>query len=143
MPHFARRALRALGVALLLPAALSAQAATLGDPDYLALGRKYFEWAMSGRSDSLVAHMTPEAQEASGGVEGMNQHILQFMSRTGEEQEVVEEKMTRRRGSPQYWRASRYSLFTDEPVVFRWVFSAAGLIEGIGVNPLSQAPPPD
>jgi hypothetical protein len=51
--------------------------------------------------------------------------------------------MTRRRGSPQYWREGRYSGFADEPIVFRWVFNEQGEITGIGLTPKSRAPAPD
>ncbi len=137
-----RRALLAVGTALLLPALLAAQSSP-SEEEYLALGRKYFDWLIAGRADSLVAHMTPESREASGGVEGMNRRILDFLSRAGNETELVVEKMTRRRGNPQYWRESRYSTFTEDALVFRWVFNTAGEIQGIGITPASQAPPPD
>jgi hypothetical protein len=67
----------------------------------------------------------------------------EFMLRAGAEQKFIEEKMTRRRGNPQYWREASYTNFTDESLVFRWVFDAEGRIVGIGLGPRSRTPAPD
>ena len=137
-----RRTLQTAGAALLLPLALSGQA-PMSDADYLALGRKYFDWFIAAEADSLLAHMSPEAREASGGVDGVNRAVTDFITRAGLETELVEERMTRRRGTPQYWREARYTTFVEEPLVFRWVFNDQGEILGIGMGPKSRAPAPD
>lgn len=137
-----RRTLLTAGAAVLLPLALSAQA-PMSDADYLALGRKYFDWFVAAEADSLLAHMSPEAREASGGVDGVNRAVTDFITRAGLESELVEERMTRRRGNPQYWREARYTTFVDEPLVFRWVFNDKGEILGIGMGPKSRSPAPD
>ncbi len=137
-----RRTLLTAGAAVLLPLALSAQA-PMSDADYMALGRKYFDWFIAAEADSLLAHMSPEAREASGGVDGINRAVTDFITRAGLESELVEERMTRRRGNPQYWREARYTTFVDEPLVFRWVFNDKGEILGIGMGPRSRTPAPD
>ncbi len=142
MPVLLRRALLSAGAALLLPLALSGQA-SISDADYLALGRKYFDWFLAAEADSLLAHMSPEARENAGGADGVNRAVTEFITRAGLESELVAERMTRRRGNPQYWREARYTTFVDEPLVFRWVFNDKGEILGIGMGPLSRTPAPD
>ena len=137
-----RRTLQTAGAALLLPLALSGQA-PMSDADYLALGRKYFDWFIAAEAVILLAHMSPEAREASGGVDGVNRAVTDFITRAGLETELVEERMTRRRGNPQYWREARYTTFVEEPLVFRWVFNDKGEILGIGMGPKSRSPAPD
>jgi hypothetical protein len=137
-----RRAILTLAAALTLAPIVVAQTA-LADADYLDLGRKYYDWYASGQADSILAHMAPDTRESVGGVEGVRASIDEFDARAGIELEFVEEKMTRRHGSPQYWREGRYTGFADEPIVFRWVFNEQGEITGIGLNPKSRAPAPD
>mgnify|MGYP003390504706 FL=1 len=137
-----RRTLLTAGAAVLLPLALSAQA-PMSDTDYMALGRKYFDWFIAAEADSLLAHMSPEARENAGGVDGVTKAATDFIGRAGLESELVEERMTRRRGNPQYWREARYTTFVDEPLVFRWVFNDKGEILGIGMGPKSRTPAPD
>ncbi|MDH4349127.1 MAG: hypothetical protein OEW17_09995 [Gemmatimonadota bacterium] len=142
MRALVRRAGLALVAALAFAPQLAAQA-TLTESDYLALGRKYYEWFANGQADSVNAHMAADARESVGGVEGVKARIDEFDARAGLEVEFVEEKMTRRRGNPQYWREARYTGFTEEPIVFRWVFNGQGEITGIGLTPKSRAPAPD
>jgi len=127
-----------------LPAA--AQTAAAGPPDdqtLLALGRQYTLWFYTAEADSLFAHMTEESQAAVNGVEGIRQESAGFVMRAGGEIELIEDKMTRRRGNPQYWREARFDGFTEEPLVIRWVFDSTGKIAGVGLNPKSRAPAPD
>jgi hypothetical protein len=142
MPVLLRRTLLTAGAAFLVPLALSAQA-PMSDADYMALGRKYFDWFLAAEADSLLAHMTPEAREGAGGVDGVTKAATDFIGRAGLESELVEERMTRRRGNPQYWREARYTTFVDEPLVFRWVLTENGEILGIGMGPKSRTPAPD
>lgn len=142
MRALVRRAGLTLVAVLALAPTLGAQAA-LGDADYLELGRKYYGWFAGGLADSVLAHMAQDTHEAVGGLEGVRARIDEFDARAGIEVEFVEEKLTRRRGSPQYWREARYTGFTEEPIVFRWVFNEQGEITGIGLNPKSKAPAPD
>lgn len=142
MPRILRRARLSLLALLLAPASLAAQS-TLTDADYLALGRKYYDWFISAEADSILAHLSPAAREGAGGIEGVNRAVVDFLTRAGVETELVEEKMTRRNGRPQYWRESRYASFTDETLVFRWVFTDTGELDGVGMGPRSRTPAPD
>ncbi len=142
MPTIPRRARRILLALLLAPAGLAAQT-TLTDADYLTLGRKYYDWFVSAEADSIFAHLSPAAREGAGGIDGVNSAIVDFLTRAGVENELVEEKMTRRNGRPQYWRESRYATFTEESLVFRWVFNEAGELDGVGMGPKSRTPAPD
>jgi hypothetical protein len=137
-----RRTLLTVAIALGLPAALAAQTA-LGETEYLALGRKFYDWFISAEADSLLAHMPPDDRQGAGGVAGVNQAVADFLARAGMEQELLEEKVNRRRGHPQYWRESRYSTFTNEPLVFRFVVDEQGQITGVGMGPKSGTPAPD
>jgi hypothetical protein len=113
------------------------------DAEYLALGRKLTEWFFSAEADSLLAHMAPADREGAGGVDGVNRAVSEFIVRAGTEQEVVEEKMTRRRGHPQYWREGRYSDVSEDTIIIRWVFDEQGQVIGIGLGPKRQTPAPD
>jgi len=142
-----------LGLPALLTAQTAATATTVTtvttsspektDAEYLGLGRKLTEWFFSAEADSLLAHMAPADREGAGGVDGVNRAVSEFIVRAGTEQEVVEEKMTRRRGHPQYWREGRYSEVSDDTIVIRWVFDEQGQVIGIGLGPKRQTPAPD
>lgn len=142
MPVRLRQSIVPLLVALSLPTLLRAQT-VLTDQQYLRLGNQYSTWFFAGQADSLLAHMTPESVQASGGPDGIRQAAKELESRAGVEKMLVEEKMTRRKGKPQYWRESMYSQMPDQTIVLRWVFDDDGKILGIGMNPKSAAPLPD
>jgi hypothetical protein len=130
-------------VGLALGASALPAAAQGGMPaDSLAHARQLTIWFFSGQIDSVVAHL----DSAGRGLEAESTYQRRFeelTSRVGVETEVLEEKFAKRNGSTQYWRTSRFSEFTSEPVVFRWAFNRNGEIIGIGMNPQSQAPPVD
>lgn len=124
---------------------LQAQRATpqaqKSDSEYIAIGRQYAEWFLAGQGDSLVAHMNTEDRaeaKASDYVERRDR----LMARAGDEVQVLEEKLNRRKGFRQYWRESSY-VNIDEPVVIRFLLNDAGEITGMGMGPKSQTPPPD
>ena len=131
--------------ALTLAGPLSAQSATdvPADVKNLALGHQLTDWFMAGRMDSIVARMPDDIKEKSGGVASLQEARAQLAARAGEEAKVVEEKMTRRKGLPQYWRSALYTEFPQEPLVLRWVFNESSQVVGIGLGPLSQTPAPD
>lgn len=137
-----RRAALVAVLALSAPTGLAAQGG-LSDAEYLALGRKLYGWFLSAEADSLLAYVNEGVRENAGGVEGVTRVVADFLDRSGVEQELLVEKMTRRRGAPQYWRESKYTGFSDEPIVFRWVFDEKGKIIGIGTGPRSGTPDPD
>lgn len=107
----------------------------------MELGRKYTQWLYVGRFDSLFVHMSEDARTDMGDISKMADQWDQFVAQLGDETGVVEEKVVMRKGNPQYWRTANFSMGT-EPIQIRWVI-INGEIWGIGINPLSQAPPID
>ena len=131
--------LAALGTGL----ASAPAAAQDGMPaDSLAYARQITAWFFAGEVDSLVAHSDSGGQGIDAEA-NWQQRLEQFTGRAGEELEVVEEKFAKRNGNTQYWRTSKYSKFTTEPILLRWAFNKKGELIGAGVGPLSQAPPVD
>src|SRR5690606_13466661 len=70
---------------------------------YMALGKKVNGWFFGGYADSIVAIAAPDILERMGGVEGVTDQMDRFTQRAGAMVRVVEEKMTRRNGVPQFW----------------------------------------
>ena len=133
---------RSLAIAA-LAAGLSAAptAAQTGMPaDSLAYARQLTTWFFAGEIDSVVAHLDSAAIDAEVVWQG---RLDELTGRAGVETEVLEEKFAKRNGNTQYWRTSKFSQFTAEPIVFRWAFNKDGKIIGVGVSPQSQAPPID
>ncbi len=120
----------------------TAPAAELNNTQWILLGRQVTEWFMIGQTDSLLAHSSPDVLERMGGAKGLLEARDELASRVGSEVEVITDKMTKRKGNPQYWRESRYEN-APEPIVLRFVFNAQAQIIGIGMSPLSQVPAPD
>ncbi len=142
----------ALGLLLTLAAApLAAQDATaaptaavsLTDNEWILLGRQITVWFFAGQTDSLLAHMEPDAARDMHEGAGLIEMRDQLASRAGSEVFVISDKMTKRRGHPQYWRESKYETGPNEPLVLRFVFNDAGQVIGIGMGPLSGTPAPD
>jgi len=107
----------------------------------IELGRKYTQWFYAAQFDSLWAHMGEDTRKELGQASAMGEWLDQMSSRAGEETKVLEEKVVMRNGSPQYWRTAEFSMMA-EPVMLRWVI-VNGEINGVGMNPASQAPPID
>ena len=110
-------------------------------PDSLLLARKATIWFYTARFDSLIAHHDSAARADSTLSSRYTQQLMFLTERAGTETEVLEEKFVRRNGQPQYWRTARFTDFA-EPLLIRWVI-VAGEIAGMGMGPLSQAPPID
>ena len=136
------RSLALLALLVAAPAAAAAQAAA-PDPDLIPIGRQLTGWLLTGQADSLLAHMTPDTQEKVGGKEGILKMTEMIATRAGEEAQVVEEKMNRRKGKPQYWRSAMFTGMPEEPLVIRWLFDEQQMVVGAGINPLSQTPAAD
>ena len=51
---------------LVRPAHAQTASRRLSEAQYLTLGRHYTEWFLAGRTDSLLAHMSPASREATG-----------------------------------------------------------------------------
>lgn len=109
--------------------------------DSLALARQFTMWLYAGEVDSLVAHYAGERTP-----EDVRQRFEMatetLAMRAGLEIEVMEETWKMRNGSRQYWRTAQFTEI-DEPLLVRWVINAEGKHTGIGIGPLSQAPPTD
>ena len=120
----------------------TAPAVELNNTQWILLGRQVTEWFMIGQTDSLLAHSSPDVLERMGGAKGLLEARDELASRAGSEVEVITDKMTKRKGNPQYWRESKYEN-APEPIVLRFVFNAQAQIIGIGMGPLSQVPAPD
>ena len=139
---FLRRSLLSLALVLsAVPATAAAQAAMPSDS--LAHARKLTNWLYSGQADSIHAYMAPGDDGKRISTDEIRSRLEEMTVRAGTETEVIEEKFVKRNGNTQYWRIGKWSVFTDEPVVFRWAFNKSGQIIGIGFNPLSKAPPID
>lgn len=109
----------------------------------LTLGKKYTKWFLSGQADSLMAVFDAESISKMGGVEGLRTVMAQVAERGGVESKIVEEKMTYRRGQPQFWHAGEFSEFGEDQLVIRWILTVDGKIIGAGVGPKGQTPAPD
>ena len=110
-------------------------------PDSLTLARRYTAWFYTGQFDSLVAHHPAEVRDTTLR-QRLSQRLEEMTLRAGSETAVIEEKFVMRNGQPQYWRTARFSEF-PEPLLVRWVINDKGEITGMGLGPLSQAPPID
>jgi hypothetical protein len=132
------RILPLLAALALVPAGLGAQAR----PDSLALARRYTAWFYAGQFDSLMAHQPAASRGDSTVRSNLARQFEQLTVRAGTETAVIEEKFVMRNGRPQYWRTARFSDFA-EPILLRWVIDGNGEITGMGLGPLSQAPPID
>lgn len=110
---------------------------------FLALGKTYTRWFLSGKADSMIAVFSPETMEKMGGIEGLRGMMNQVAERAGVETKITEEKMTRRNTRPQFWHAGIFSDFTQDEIVIRWIFDINGKITGAGFGPKTQAPAPD
>jgi len=110
--------------------------------DSLALARQYTMWFYAGMADSLLAHYDPADSAGRGNAEQILQALDQLTARAGNEVSVIEEKFIKRNGRTQYWRTAKFD-HMDEPILLRWVIMPDGYIGGLGLGPLSQAPPID
>jgi hypothetical protein len=123
-------------------AAPATPAVELNNTQWTLLGRQVTEWFFVGQTDSILAHSSPDVLDRMGGAKGLLEARDELASRVGSEVEVITDKMTKRKGNPQYWRESKYEN-APEPIVLRFVFNAQAQIIGIGMGPLSQTPAPD
>jgi hypothetical protein len=137
------RSLLPLTAALVLSSpALGAQAKAPPRPDSLALARQFTAWFYNGDLDSLMAHHPAESR-ADSATRGSLQRSMDMLSvRAGTETAVLEEKFVMRNRRPQYWRTAKFTNMA-EPILLRWVINSQGEIVGMGLGPLSQAPPID
>lgn len=109
--------------------------------DSMELGRKFSLWLYTNQTDSLLAYtiQDPERPTTAADIERIG---LQIATRAGNEVSVIEEKFITRNGGRQYWRIAKMDIL-QEPFLLRWVITPEGKINGIGMGPLSSAPPID
>ncbi|MEO8295521.1 MAG: hypothetical protein ABI613_08410 [Gemmatimonadota bacterium] len=107
--------------------------------DSMEIGRKYTTWFYMAMTDSLIAHMVDKTGISS---DQIMQSLDQLTEHAGHEVSVVEEKFITRNGKRQYWRTAQFDQL-EEPLLLRWVITPQGEIDGLGLGPLSQAPPID
>jgi hypothetical protein len=140
-----------LALALTLPATALAQPpatpATRPKPaqlpkDSMELARKYTAWFYTNLADSIVAHLDSSGRAQPDQKAQYEGRAADLAARAGTEKTLMEEKFITRNGARQYWRTAMFSNF-DQPILLRWVIGAKGEILGIGMGPLSQAPPID
>jgi hypothetical protein len=124
------------------PAASTVPAVNWNDTQWILYGRQIAEWFFAGQTDSVLAHSAPDVLDRMGGAKGLLEARDQLLARVGSETKVITDKMTKRKGNPQYWRESDYEN-GPEPIVLRFVFNAQAQVIGIGMGPLSQTPAPD
>lgn len=138
------RTARTLTLAALAAAALAAPAAAQAKlpNDSLELGRKWAEWFLTGRADSVAAYMMPDALASVRGVSGIQEGQAMVAERAGSFKKLIEERFVWRNGARQYWRVMEMTVI-PEPFVLRFVMRSDGLIAGIGLGPLSAVPPID
>ena len=108
--------------------------------DSLALARQWTMWFYMGEADSLVAYYSGDDDPAERRAR-YAEFSEMVAERGGFETEVIEETWKQRNGQTQYWRTAKFSEI-DEPILIRWVYSE-GKHLGMGIGPLSQAPPTD
>jgi hypothetical protein len=121
---------------------LGAQAKPAARPDSLTLARQFTAWFYAGEIDSLMAHHPAEDRSDSTVREGLQRNLDMLSVRAGTETAVLEEKFVMRNRRPQYWRTAKFTNMS-ESVLLRWVINPQGEIIGMGLGPLSQAPPID
>lgn len=123
-------------------AASTAPAVNWTDTQWILHGRQVTEWFFAGQTDSVLAHSSPDVLERMGGANGLLDARDELLARAGSEKAVILDKMTKRKGNPQYWRESTYEN-APEPIVLRFVFNAQAQVIGIGMGPASRTPAPD
>ena len=133
------RTLLALGTFTMAGANLQAQQQL--PRDSMDLARKYTTWFYTGMADSLLANMD-SAFAAGKSIAEIEQAMAEVASRAGNEVEVLEEKFITRNGMRHYWRSAKMDIM-PEPFLLRWVMDSRGKIAGVGMGPLSGAPPID
>jgi hypothetical protein len=141
-----------LALALALPVGAMAQApmsapASRPKPaqlpkDSMEIARKYTAWFYTNQADSIVAHLDPANRGKPEEKAQYESRAADLAARAGTEKMLMDEKFITRNGARQYWRTAMFSNFS-EPILLRWVIGANGDILGIGMSPLSQAPPID
>jgi hypothetical protein len=138
------------GAGLAMAAPLAAQDSTAHarmtpaeEQRFLALGKQYTRWFLNGFADSMSTAFDSTVLTQLGGANGIRDQMNVIAERGGSETRMLTEKMTLRNGQPQFWHEGEFSVFTNEPLVIRWVLNKDGKIVGVGFGPKSSTPAPD
>ena len=139
-----------LALVVALPASAMAQAAIPASrpkpaqlpKDSMEIARKYTAWFYTNQADSIVAHLDSANRGKPEQKSQYESRAADLAARAGTEKMLMDEKFITRNGMRQYWRTAMFSNFA-EPILLRWVIGANGDILGVGMSPLSQAPPID
>lgn len=123
-------------------AASPVEAQTRLPDDSLEIGRRYATWFLTSQVDSLVVHMSARTLDALGGRDGLTRAMLNVAARAGQIQSVSEERFVWRNGQRQYWHGVNTTML-GEPLLVRIVLSSSGEMTGLGLGPMSMAPPID
>jgi hypothetical protein len=153
-PSPLRAALAPALVAVVLASPLAAQSTAAATPpaaprakpaqlpaDSMEIARRYTGWLYTAMADSLAAHGTADTK-AEMSKDFYIDALTRITANAGVEERVLEEKFVTRNGARQYWRTAKFSDYA-EPIMIRWVITEKGEIAGLGMNPVSQAPPID
>lgn len=109
--------------------------------DSMEIGRRLTQWMYTAQADSVISLMDADTRAHVSKAEIL-ENSRQLALRVGSETKLIEEKYITRNGNRQYWRVASFSNFA-EPVVIRFVITPKGELIGMGMNPLSKAPPID
>lgn len=125
--------------ALLVAAPLHAQAA---DSARMELGRRYAQWLYEGQVDSLWSKFSPEMRQAIPTAQALGDMRTQILSQTGEEMEIISERIVDPSPEPGLTVYVRSARFVNAPMPINVVVVTddSGTIQGLSVRP---APDPD
>jgi murein DD-endopeptidase MepM/ murein hydrolase activator NlpD len=98
------------------------------------LGRRYTEWFYAGEMDRLWQRFSPEMRKLFASAEQVRAFRQQVLVQVGQEQEVLDERVTSEGGNQIYVRTARFS-GTPQPIVVTWGLAGDGAILGFSVRP--------
>ena len=129
-----------LAAAIVVAAPLQAQAA---DSAQMELGRRYTQWLYQGQVDSLWAKFSPEMRQAIPSAAAMEEMRMQIHAQTGDETELLSERILDPSPEPPYIVYVRTARFANLPMNINVtvVTDPSGTIYGLSVRPQASAPP--
>lgn len=134
---------------MILAAAVAAAAplhAQSGDPAQIEQGRRYTQWLYEGQVDSLWARFSPEMRQALPSAAALEQMRMQIHGQTGDETEVLSERILDPSPEPPYVvyvRAAHFANLPSTRINVTVVTDPAGTIYGLSVRPAQAAAPPE
>lgn len=110
--------------------------------DSMELGKKYVNWLLDYRADSLWTVFNDRMKERFGSAGDLVDQMGQIFQQVGTQQRVIDQRYWTRNGAAQFWHTADFTNL-PEPVVIRLVIDSNGMVTGMGMNPRSQSPPVD